>query len=87
LKDHEATHTGIKQYVCKECGKGFTQKRNLNKHIVTVHKEGKSEKEDEDEGNDAENEVSEQEEEMLDIVEEKSLEDLETHTMTEKKPI
>jgi uncharacterized Zn-finger protein len=47
LKDHEVTHSGIKQYVCKECGKGFTQKRNLKKHVVSEHTEVKPDKHDE----------------------------------------
>lgn len=81
MKDHEATHTEVKQYVCKECGKGFTQKWNLKKHIVTEHKERSENKEDD--GNDSEN-VSEEQE--MPKSTETSLEDQETDkNMTEEE--
>jgi hypothetical protein len=71
LKDHELTHSGVKQYVCKECGKGFTQKRNLKKHMVSEHTEGKLEKDNENGDSDSENSISEQQQNMPDTVEDK----------------
>ena len=32
LTEHERTHTRDKQFQCKFCKKGFSQKRNLTEH-------------------------------------------------------
>ncbi|XP_074652108.1 uncharacterized protein LOC141906705 [Tubulanus polymorphus] len=37
LQRHERVHTGIKTCFCKECGKGFSEKRNLRHHILRFH--------------------------------------------------
>eukprot|EP00344_Euplotes_crassus_P001689 CAMPEP_0196997674 /NCGR_PEP_ID=MMETSP1380-20130617/3224_1 /TAXON_ID=5936 /ORGANISM="Euplotes crassus, Strain CT5" /LENGTH=212 /DNA_ID=CAMNT_0042413977 /DNA_START=17 /DNA_END=655 /DNA_ORIENTATION=+ len=33
LLDHVRMHAGVKPYICTWCGKGFTQKGNLKKHM------------------------------------------------------
>lgn len=33
LLDHVRMHVGVKPYKCQWCGKGFTQKGNLKKHV------------------------------------------------------
>jgi hypothetical protein len=71
LKDHEVTHAGIKQYICKECGKGFTQKRNLKKHVVTEHTQVKPEKHNKNRNTDSPNAISDQQQDVKNIVEHK----------------
>ena len=39
LQRHEQVHTGIKSCFCKECGKGFSEPRNLRQHIIRYHGE------------------------------------------------
>ena len=36
MSRHMMTHTGTKRFVC-ECGKGFTQKTNLERHMFRHH--------------------------------------------------
>ncbi|CAI2365718.1 unnamed protein product [Moneuplotes crassus] len=38
LLDHIRMHYGIKPYMCKFCGKGFTQKGNMRKHLIQHEK-------------------------------------------------
>ena len=33
----ETVHEGIKHYKCEVCGKEFSQKHKLEKHIIKVH--------------------------------------------------
>lgn len=37
---HERVHTGFKPCVCKACGRGFSEKRNLRHHIIRFHSDG-----------------------------------------------
>lgn len=39
LQRHEQVHTGVKACFCKECGKGFSEPRNLRQHIIRYHGE------------------------------------------------
>ncbi|XP_061627841.1 oocyte zinc finger protein XlCOF6-like isoform X3 [Phyllopteryx taeniolatus] len=38
LKRHVVIHTGKKPFKCFICGRGFTQRGNLNTHMKTIHK-------------------------------------------------
>lgn len=40
LQRHERMHTGVKPCYCKECGKGFSEPRNLRQHILRFHNDG-----------------------------------------------
>ncbi|CAG2172282.1 unnamed protein product, partial [Oppiella nova] len=37
---HERVHTGFKPCICKTCGRGFSEKRNLRHHIIRFHSDG-----------------------------------------------
>ena len=37
LQRHERVHTGYKPCFCKDCGRGFSETRNLRHHIVRFH--------------------------------------------------
>ena len=37
LSAHMMTHTGIRPFVCKICGKAYKQKTTLHDHILSVH--------------------------------------------------
>ncbi|XP_025016967.1 putative uncharacterized protein DDB_G0286901 [Tetranychus urticae] len=37
---HERVHTGYKPCICKECGRGFSEKRNLRHHTIRFHSDG-----------------------------------------------
>eukprot|EP00057_Strongylocentrotus_purpuratus_P023794 XP_011678268.1 PREDICTED: histone-lysine N-methyltransferase PRDM9 isoform X1 [Strongylocentrotus purpuratus] len=41
LTKHERRHKGIRQYVCLECGKGFTAGTSLATHMQTMHSKEK----------------------------------------------
>lgn len=40
LQRHERIHTGYKPCYCKECGKSFSEPRNLRQHIMRFHSDG-----------------------------------------------
>lgn len=40
LNRHERVHTGIKACYCKDCGRGFSEPRNLRHHIIRFHSDG-----------------------------------------------
>lgn len=40
LHRHERIHTGIKPCFCKDCGRGFSEPRNLRHHIIRFHSDG-----------------------------------------------
>ncbi|XP_064643936.1 uncharacterized protein LOC135497880 isoform X2 [Lineus longissimus] len=37
LQRHERVHTGVKTCYCKQCGRGFSELRNLRHHILRFH--------------------------------------------------
>ncbi|XP_065352635.1 zinc finger protein 236-like [Cloeon dipterum] len=37
LKAHEASHDGIKRFLCHDCGKSFTSKAAMKHHIMVAH--------------------------------------------------
>jgi KRAB domain-containing zinc finger protein len=42
LKRHRSTHSDVKDYTCEHCGKGFTGKYLLRKHIRSTHEKGRA---------------------------------------------
>jgi len=41
MEQHRVTHTGERAFSCTECGKGFTERRNVTRHVATVHRREK----------------------------------------------
>lgn len=37
MQRHERIHTGIKPCFCKQCGRGFSERRNLRHHVIRFH--------------------------------------------------
>ncbi|KAG0717043.1 Zinc finger protein 708 [Chionoecetes opilio] len=48
LKHHHVIHTGAKDFMCVQCGRAYTQKGSLNKHISSSHGGIKTEEDGED---------------------------------------
>lgn len=40
LNRHLRSHTGFKPCYCRECGKGFSEPRNLRHHVIRFHSDG-----------------------------------------------
>ena len=37
LKSHQKTHSDLKPYICKGCGKGFKVKKDADRHFLAIH--------------------------------------------------
>ena len=37
LKSHQKSHTDLKPYICKGCGKGFRTKKEADRHFIAIH--------------------------------------------------
>ena len=37
LRSHQKSHTDLKPFICKGCGKGFRTKKDADRHFIAIH--------------------------------------------------